>query len=128
MQHITNINFNFEALEDVIIEKLKEYNICRDGYFGGSETTETLKGKIDALVSAIDCCDGCIMIRKAVINKKLLEKKGGECEEISKDNLISENKYLLGQLDWHKKIKNGVLKSYNKLVNAEFGYEEPDNN
>lgn len=129
MQNITNISFNFGLMEDIIVERLKEYNISRDDYLNGFGNSDLLKEKAESLFEAINCCDGFIGVRKSMITKQLLERKGLDSDEASKDGLIYENKYLLGQLKWHKKLKDSISKDCKRFIDAEFGFdEEPDIN
>ena len=124
MQNITNINFNFELLEDIIIQKLNQYTIVKDSYVEGCETIENLSQKSMDVINAIDCCDECILVRKKAINRLIINEQ----KQSVKDDLVYENSYLLKTLKWHKKLRESLVKDKNYFINAAFGYEEPDNN
>lgn len=127
MSKIININFNFNFLEDLIVELLKQYNICKDDYFNGVETSDNLSLKVNDLIEMIDSCDECIMIRKKVIDGKLIKENSGECEDIRREKLVDESKYLSNRLCWHKNLKESIIKESNQIINGEAGFgEEPE--
>ena len=85
-----DVEFNFDLIEDTIINMLDFYNVAKDEFIAGNETEKGLKAVTEKLSRLIDCCDAFISIRLMFIENRLNDEN---TTEINKERLQNEIKY-----------------------------------